>query len=111
MNVGRLGGDEVAQSLARKAFARHVMWLELGPIDAQAKESIREALVQFWEEAGSPPGAFSQAAMLGAELPRLIAEDDDVALEHEGVSRAQQIACAEDSSAFLTSLATEIDGQ
>lgn len=108
--MGRLGGDEVAQSLARKAFARHVMWLDLGPMDAQARESIRESLVQVWEEAGSPPGAFSRAAILGAELPRLIAEDNGDSLEHEGVSRAQQIACAEDSSAFLTSLATEIDG-
>lgn len=102
--------DEVARALARKSFSHHVMFDDLGPLDAEAMGLIREAVTRVWEDAGSPPGAVRRATILSAELPRLLAEDEDVdTLEASGVSRDRQITLAEKADAFLIALAAEID--
>lgn len=102
--------DEVARALARKSFSSHVMRDGLGPLDDEAMRLIREAVMRVWEHAGSPPGAVHRATILSAELPRLIAEDEDVdSLEAEGVSRDRQITLAKKADAFLISLAVEVD--
>lgn len=104
--------DEVAQALARKSFSYHVMFDELGPLDDEATGRIREAVTRVWEDAGSPPGAVRRATVLSAQLPRLIARDEDAdALAVEGVSRERQVTLAEKADAFLISLAAEIDTQ
>lgn len=104
--------DEVAQALARKSFSYHVMFDEIGPLDDEATDRIREALTRLWEDAGSPPGAVRRATVLSAQLPQRIADDEDAdALAVEGVSRERQVTLAERADAFLISLAAEIDQQ
>ena len=99
--------DEVARSLARKAFAYHVMALALGPVSGA---NIRDTLLMVWEDAGSPAGAFSRAAVLARELPDRIAEGEPGSpLDQENVPREQQVAIAKQSSAFLDILAREFE--
>jgi len=100
--------DEVARSLARKAFAYHMMSIELGPMSGA---SIRDTLLMVWQDAGSPPGAFTRAARVAVTLVERMAEsDEDDPLRELGVSREQQIAIARQSAAFLTTLAHELEG-
>ncbi|RQP09131.1 MAG: hypothetical protein EAS51_12495 [Microbacteriaceae bacterium] len=102
--------DEVARSLARKAFAYHMMSIELGPMSGA---SIRDTLLMVWQDAGSPPGAFTRAARVAAILVDRMAEsdeDEDDPLRGLGVSREQQIAIAQQGAAFLTTLARELEG-
>lgn len=110
MDVASTREDEVARALASRSFSRHVAFDDIGALDVEAMGLIRQSVIRVWEDAGSPPGALHRAATLGTELPRLIAEDKASAgLQAEGVSRAREIALAEQASAFLTALAAEID--
>lgn len=96
--------------LATRAFSRYVGLGSIGPLDAETTDVIRGSVLRAWQQAGSPPGALRQAAELSAELVRLIAEDKcPDALETEGVPRAEQVARAEQATAFLTALAAGID--
>lgn len=110
MDVATTRDDDLARALASRAFSRHVAVDAIGALDAEAIGLIREAVLQVWQDAGSPPGAVLRAAVLGAELARLIAEDQAPAdLETEGISREREIVLAEQASAFLAALAAEID--
>lgn len=103
-------GEQTARTLVTRAFSQYVALGSIGPLDAETTEVTRGSVVGAWQQAGSPPGALRQAAELSADLARLIAEDKcPDALETEGVSRAEQIARAEQATAFLTALAAEIE--
>src|SRR5699024_6037081 len=75
MDVATTRDEEVARTLASRAFSRHMAFDAIGSVDAEAMDLIRQAVLRAWERAGSPPGALRRAAVLSAELPRLIAEN------------------------------------
>ncbi|MGC3021918.1 MULTISPECIES: hypothetical protein [unclassified Brevibacterium] len=110
MDVATTRDEEVARTLASRAFSRHMAFDAIGSVDAEAMDLIRQAVLRAWEQAGSPPGALRRAAVLSAELPRLIAENQAPAdLETEGISRERETVVAEQASALLAVLAAEID--
>lgn len=103
MPPGSLNDDEVARSLARKAFAAQVMRVEVDVDD----DTIREGLLMVWERYGRPPGAFLRAALLVVELPGLLA-DDDRPRPTDYVSREDEAAAARRACTFLEELALDL---
>lgn len=102
--------DEVARTLAGRAFSRHMAFDSIGALDAEGAGLIRQTLIRTWEQAGSPAGALRRAAILSAELPRLVTENQTPAdLKAAGVSHEREIAIAEQASVFLAALAAEVD--
>ncbi len=102
--------EKIARNLASWAFSQHMGLDSIGALDAEGVDVIREGIIRAWEQAGSPAGALRRAAILSAELPRLVAENEVPAdLKAADVSRESEIAMAEQVSAFLTALADEGD--
>lgn len=106
MSEPELGEDEVARSLAAKAFAAQVVAADLGEFD---EHIAREALLHRWERAGSPPGAFLRAALMVADLPARVAESDASHLEEFSISREDEIAAAKRATSFLERLALDFE--
>lgn len=110
MDSATARAEEVARDLASRAFSRHMGLDSIGALDAEGVDVIRQGIIRTWEQAGSPAGALHRAAVLSAELPRLVVENQLPAdLETAGSSRESEIAMAEQTSAFLSALADEVD--
>lgn len=110
MDFATARDEEVARNLASRAFSRHMGFDSIGALDAEGANVLRQGIVRAWEQAGSPAGVLRRAAVLCAELPRLVAENQLPAdLEAEGISREREIVLAEQASAFLARLAAEVD--
>ncbi|MCC9053540.1 hypothetical protein LOK55_04355 [Microbacterium sp. F2E] len=106
MSAPELGEDEVARSLAAKAFAAQIVAADLGEFDEQI---AREALLDRWERAGSPPGAFLRAASMVVDLPARVSQSDASELEEFSISREDEIAAAKRATSFLERLAFDFE--
>lgn len=109
------GDDDVAMALARKAYALHTgLTAALGatePDDVQhISISVRRTVLEMWERAGSPPGSLRRAAILGAELVGLVADNPAASpLQDEGVTPEQDVTFARQGADLLVELASEFD--
>lgn len=110
MDFATARDEEVVRNLASRAFSRHGGFDSIGALDTEGADVLRQSIVRAWEQAGSPVGVLHRAAVLCAELPRLVAENQlPVDLETAGISREREIALAKQASVFLAAIAAEVD--
>ena len=102
--------DAVARALATKSYSAHLSFDQLGSLDDETMDLIRDSILDIWHRAGQSSAAMHRAGELSKELAQRVARDPgNPDLADEGISHAREIALADQASAFLIDLATEVD--